>query len=78
MAAAIARHTESDVILNDLTALIKQEKTWISKTADPKLRKFEQILPEMTVRGNGNLLKADCIILPERLQKNYNGTSTQR
>ena len=67
--ATIASHTKSDAILSDLTALIKQGETWISKTADPKLRKFEQILPEITVTGNGILLKADRIILPEILQK---------
>ena len=61
--ATIARHTKSDAILSDLTALIKQGKTWISKTADPKLRKFEQILPEITVTGNGILLKTDRIVL---------------
>ena len=33
----IAKHTKSDAILNDLTALIKQGKTWISKTAGPIL-----------------------------------------
>ena len=39
--ATIAKHTKIDAILNDLTALIKQRKTWISKTADPKLRSME-------------------------------------
>ena len=41
--ATIAKHTKSDAVVNDLTALIKQGKTWISKPADNKLRKFEQI-----------------------------------
>ena len=67
--ATIVKHTESNAILNDLTALIKQGKTCISKTADPKLRKLEQMLPEITITGNEILVKADCIILPESLQK---------
>ena len=67
--ATITKHTKSDAILNDLTALIKQRKIWIWKTANPKLRKFEQILPEITVTGNGILLNADRVILPEGLQK---------
>ena len=76
--ATIERQTKSDAILSDLTALIEQGKTWISKTADLKLRKFEQILPEITATGNRILLKADRIILPESLPKNCYGTSTQR
>ena len=76
--ATIERQTKSDTILSDLTALIEQGKTWISKTADPKLRKFEKILPETTVTSNGILLKADCIILLESLPTNCYGTSTQR
>ena len=66
----ISKHTKSDAILDDLRALIKQGKKWILKTADPKLRKLEQILPEITVRCNGILLEVDRVILPESLQKN--------
>ena len=67
--ATIAKHTRNDLILNDLTAIVKQGKAWISKKADPKLRKFEQILSEITTTGNGILLKGHRIILPESLQK---------
>ena len=42
-------------------------QTWISKSANKKLRKFSQILPTITVTNNGILFKDDRIILPESL-----------
>ena len=43
-------------------------QTWIPKDADFKLRQFAQLLPTITVTGNGILLKDDRIISPESLQ----------
>ena len=66
--STIAEHTTSDSILKDLREIIKEGKTWIPKDSSPKLYKFEEILPEITVTGNGIRLKGERIILPEALQ----------
>ena len=65
--STIAEHTTSDPILKDLREIIKEEKTWIPKDSSPNLYKFNGILPEITVTGNGILLKGERIILPEAL-----------
>jgi hypothetical protein len=44
-----------------------QSKTWIPQDAPDKLKKFTKILPELTVTGNGIILKSERIILPESL-----------
>ena len=43
-------------------------QTWIPKAEDPKLLKFKGILPELTITGNGIILKGERIVLPEKLQ----------
>ena len=48
--------------------IVKNGKTWIPKKANEPLRKFENFLNEITITGNGILLKLDRIILPESLQ----------
>ena len=65
----IAQQTKEDPVLSKLTALIKQGQTWIPKSEVAELRRFKEILPEITVTGNGILLKDDRIILPESLQE---------
>ena len=47
--ATISTETQSDHILKELTKIIEKGQTWIPKTADTKLNKFQQILPELTL-----------------------------
>ena len=46
--ATIAKQTKEDKVLAELVDTIKQGKTWIPKTADPNLRMFKPIIPEIT------------------------------
>ena len=67
--AAIARETAADPTLKELSKIIKQSKTWIPKAASEEIRRFSKILPELTITGNGIILKAHRIVLPESLQQ---------
>ena len=67
--AKIATETSADDTLRDLRTIIHKGQTWIPKTASKQLQKFKQILPTITVTGNGILLKDDRIILPKSLQR---------
>ena len=64
---AISDETHSDPTLSALQQLVRVGQTWIPKTAEPALQKFRAILPEVTIAGNGILLKGDRIILPNKL-----------
>ena len=64
----IAQETVNDPVLLKLQKLVKAGKTWIPKDAEEQLQKFRTILPEITITGNGILLKGDRIILPDKLQ----------
>ena len=64
----IAEETEKDVTLRQISKMIKNNKNWIHKSEDKNLQRFSQILPEITITGNGILLKGDRIILPTSLQ----------
>ena len=55
-------------ILKDQREIIKEGKTLVPKDSSLKLYKFKEMLPEITVTGNGILLKGEIIILPEALQ----------
>ena len=66
--ANIAIHTKTDGTPGEHSKIIESGQTWIPKSADPKLRKFEQILTEIMIAGNGILFKGERIILPEQLQ----------
>ena len=48
--------------------VILQGTSWIPHSVSDKLRKFQQILPELTITGNGIILKGNRIVLPEILQ----------
>ena len=65
--ATIAEHTSKDPILHALRSIIMKGQTWIPKEADSRLQRFHQILPTITVTGNGILFKDNRIILPETL-----------
>ena len=66
--STISTETQSDSILKELTKIIEKGQTWIPKTADTKLRKFQQILPELTLTANKIVLKSERIVLPNSLQ----------
>ena len=64
----ISVETEKDSTLKQLLHILRTSQSWIPKTASAKLRKFHKILSELTVTGNGIILKGDRIVLPETLQ----------
>ena len=66
--ATIATETENDQTLKQLWNIINKSQTWIPKDESEKLKRFTKILPELTVTGNGIILKSERIILPEALQ----------
>ena len=66
--AGIAHATSDDGVLIKLRDMIKQGKTHMPKSAREELKLFTKILPEITVTGNGILLKGERIILPQSLQ----------
>ena len=66
--AKIAQETENDETLHRLKQILKQPKVWIPKDANNSLKKFSKILPELTVSGNGIVLKSERIVLPSSLQ----------
>ena len=65
---AIAEETENDPVLKKIKRMIINGETWIQKDEDEGVRKFKPILPEITITGNGILLKGDRIVLPTKLQ----------
>ncbi|CAB3989036.1 Hypothetical predicted protein [Paramuricea clavata] len=64
----IAMHTKIDETLTELAKIIQNGRKWIPKTSHPKVRSFEQIIPEITIAENGVMFKGERIILPESLQ----------
>ena len=63
----ISEETSKDNVLAELKKIVKAGQTWIPKYAEEGLQKFKTVLPEITVTGNGILLKGERIILPESL-----------
>ena len=55
--------------MKQLREIIEKGKRWIPKTSDKRLKKFENIIPEITLTNNGILLKSERVILPENLQQ---------
>ena len=64
----IAEETSKDKTLSRLKQIIETGKPFIPKTEKGEILKFQPFLSEITVTGNGILLKADRIILPEQLE----------
>lgn len=64
----IAEETKKDPTLQQLSDILHRSQTWIPTTASAKLKKFNSIMNELTVTGNGIILKYDRMILPESLQ----------
>ena len=67
--AEISRKTSTDAVLSKLQQIVKSGKTFVAKHELAELRKFEHVLPELTLTGNGILLKGDRIVLPATLQE---------
>ena len=66
--AKISSETVQDTTLKELTKIIEKGQSWIPKSADTALKKFQQILPELTLTANKIILKSERIILPNSLQ----------
>ena len=49
--------------------MVKKGQTHVPKSAGEELKRFSRIMPEITVTGNGILLKGERIILPQSLQE---------
>ena len=64
----ICEETKTDKTLKKLSDIIKNKgHHFISKTAPQEIRKFSSILGELTVSGNGLILKGERIVLPKNL-----------
>lgn len=66
--AAIAQATKDDPTLVKVGELINQSLTWIPKTESIEVQRFKNILPQLTITGNGIILKDERIVLPKKLQ----------
>ena len=66
---AISEETNTDPILKELKNIVISNQQWIPNSSDKKLLRFKNILSEITITGNGILLKGERIILPESLQQ---------
>ena len=66
--STIAEETSKDPILAQLRDILMKLLTWIPKNAPEPLRKFAKTMPELTVTGNGIILKSDRMVLPASLQ----------
>ena len=66
--ATISVETAKDDTLKQLSDIIQKSQTWIPKQASEKLKNFNAILTELTITGNGFILKGDRIVLPDSLQ----------
>ena len=55
----IARETNKVEILKQLREIIERGPRWIPNTSDACLKKFEQVIPEITLTSNGILLKSE-------------------
>ena len=66
--AAIARETAADPTLSKIVSYVKKGQAWIPKVDAKAVQRFKAIMPELTVTGNGILLKDDRMVLPSSLQ----------
>ena len=66
--ALIATETAKDKTLHKLKQHIQEGKNWIHKSEPDELQKFGKLLSEITVTGNGVLLKGERI--PKSLEPN--------
>ncbi len=67
--STIAQATHEDPTPQKIATLIKKGQSWIPKTEPANVQRFRPILPQLTVTGNGIILKDERIILPTKLQE---------
>ena len=65
----IAKETSADKTLSKIKQFIRKGQGWIPKSEPKEVQRFKQILPELTITGNGIILKDDRIVLPVSLQQ---------
>ena len=65
--AKISSETAKDETLSNLRTIVEKGQTFIPKSANESLSRFQPILPQITVTGNGILLKDERMILPKSL-----------
>ena len=66
--STIAKETAADPALSKIVSYVKKGQMWIPKTDQETIQKFKTIMSELTVTGNGILLKDDRVVLPSSLQ----------
>ena len=66
--SAIALETTADETLRTIRQYISKNQHWIPKSDSKEVQKFRGIMNEITVTGNGILLKGSRMILPKSLQ----------
>lgn len=64
----IAEKTSADEVLNRVRDMVKNGEKAARKEDDEQVKKFVKILPELTVTGNGIILKGERMVLPKSLQ----------
>ena len=67
--STIAKATSADSVLSKIQKYVREGQTWIPKDDKLEIQKFGPILSELTLMGNGILLKDERMILPESLQE---------
>ena len=66
--ARISKQTETDEVLSKLAEIIRKGSLDVGRNQDASLKKFKPILSELSLTGNGIILKGERMVLPESLQ----------
>jgi hypothetical protein len=67
--ARIAQATIEDLTFIKIWQNINQGLTWIQKTEPADAQCFKSILPQLSITGNGIILKDERIVSPKKLQE---------
>ena len=73
--SSIALETNGDETLRTIRQYISKNQRWIPKSDSKAVQKFRGIMNEITLTGNGILLKGSRIILPKSLQSQFKQSS---
>ena len=65
--STIATETDKDKTLVEIRNFINKNQYWVPKSSSDEVQKFRGIMSEITVTGNGILLKGSRIVLPKSL-----------